>query len=191
MAPFFRPLYLVLRPIICHKYGHHLYFAHCNKDLPMKPCLLFCIFCLCMPFASHAEIYKRIDANGHVTYSSEPLKGGKKIELKPLQTVPGSRISQRTTPDDFPKVDSQTQKNRDVTRRIILEDELASEEKLLTASRANLKTLESNPETQTSSDGIPFRPTAKYSEKLKAALEIVVLHEQNIKALKTEIKNLK
>jgi len=157
----------------------------------MKPYHLFVILCLSHIGWAHADIYKRIDANGHVTYSSEPLKGGKKIELKPLPTVPGTRTSQRTTPENFPKVDSQTQRSRDATRRIILEDELATEEKLLAATRDNLRTIESNPETQTSPEGIPFRNTAKYAEKLKTAQDAVVLHEQNIKALRTEISNLK
>lgn len=157
----------------------------------MKPYHLFVIFCLsCLPPA-YADIYKRIDSNGHVTYSSEPLKGGKKIELKQLATVPGARPSQRTTPENFPKVDSQTQKSRDATRRIILQDELATEEKLLASSRDQLKEIESKPETQTAPDGTTTRSTPQYADKLKAAQNMIVLHEQNIKALKTEISNLK
>jgi len=155
----------------------------------MKPCHLFVIFCLSHLPSAYAEIYKRIDSNGHVTYSSEPLKGGKKIELKQLQTVPGAKPSQRATPENFPKVDAQTQKGRDATRRIILQDELASEEKFLASTRDHLKEIESKPET--SPDGTSTRPTPQYAEKLKAAQTAVVLHEQNIKALKTEIANLK
>jgi len=157
----------------------------------MKPYHLFVIFCLIQWPSAYAEIYKRIDSNGHVTYSSEPLKGGKKIELKQLQTVPGAKPPQRATPENFPKVDAQTQKGRDATRRIILQDELASEEKLLASTRDHLKDIESKPETQTAPDGISTRPTPQYAEKLKAAQTAVVLHEQNIKALKTEISNLK
>ena len=157
----------------------------------MKPYHLFVLLSLIHTPPVYADIYKRTDSNGHVTYSSEPLKGGKKIELKPLPTVPGAKTSQRNTPDNFPKVDSQTQKNRDATRRIILNDELASEERLLTSTREHLKTLESLPESQTAPDGVSSRPTPQYAEKLKTAQEAVVLHEQNIKALKTESSNLK
>jgi hypothetical protein len=155
----------------------------------MKPSHLFVILCLSYAGYSHAEIYKRVDAQGHVTYSSEPIKGGKKLDLKPLQTMSGAR--QRSTPEDFPRVDSQTQRTRDVTRRVILEDELASEEKLLAAAQENFKSIESSPETQIDAAGIPFRITAKYTEKLKSAQEAVALHEQNIKALRTEILNLR
>jgi Domain of unknown function (DUF4124) len=155
----------------------------------MKPYHLFILLCLSHAGWAQAEIYKRVDAQGHVTYSSEPIKGGKRLDLKPLPTMTGARS--RSTPEDFPKVDTQTQKSRDATRRIILEDELATEEKLLTAARENLRNIESNPETQVDAAGIPFRQTPKYIEKIKAAQETVASHEQNIKALRTEISNLR
>jgi Domain of unknown function (DUF4124) len=157
----------------------------------MKLSHLFVLF-LCLSYSklALAEIYKRVDAQGHVTYSSEPIKGSKKIELKPLPTMPGSRSS-RHTPEDFPRVDSQTQKNRDATRKIILEDELATEEKLLVGARENLKELESNPPPLVDAAGVPFRNTGQHAEKLKTAQDAVTLHENNIKALRTEIANLK
>ena len=42
------------------------------------------------------------------------------------------------TPDDFPKVDAAKQKERDETRRKILQDELAAEEKLLEEAQQNI-----------------------------------------------------
>ena len=95
------------------------------------------------------------------------------------------------TPENFPRIDTQTQRNRDATRRVILEDELSTEENLLTTARQNLQTIENNPEATTSTAGIPFQKTPQYMEKLKAAQDSVALHEQNIKALRTEILNLK
>ena len=158
----------------------------------MKPSHLFAMLYLSQVSWAYAEIYKRVDAEGHVTYSSEPIKGGKKIELRPLQTVPGGRSSRRSTPEDFPKVDTQTQKSRDATRRIILNDELATETKQLEAARENLKTMENNPLPLVGSDGIPLRNNAgKNAERIKAAQDAIALHEQNIKALNTEISNLK
>lgn len=157
----------------------------------MKPYHLLVILCISHAGWAHAEIYKRVDAQGHVTYSSDPMKGGKKLDLKPLPTTSGARASQRATPEDFPRVDAQTQKSRDASRRIILEDELASEAKFLVTARENLKRLESNPEPIVGPDGRPFRGYAKYAEEVKAAQESVALHEQNIKALRTEISNLK
>ena len=157
----------------------------------MKPQLLFVILCLGHIGSSQAEIYKRIDAEGNVTYSSEPIKGSKKLILKPLPTMTGARGSQRSSPEDFPKVDTQTQKSRDATRRVILEDELATEDKLLSTARENLKSVENNPEPLIGPDGVPFRNTAKHAEKLKSAQDMVSLHEQNTKALRTELSNLK
>jgi hypothetical protein len=153
----------------------------------MKPIYLFVLLCLGTTGLAQADIYKRVDANGHVTYSSEPLKGGKKLDLLPLPTMQ----SPRSGPEDFPKVDSQTQKNRDSTRRTILEDELASEEKLLNEARQKLEEAESTPEVYRSGDGKTYRNVAKFEEKVKAAKDDVDTHEQNVKALKTELSNLR
>lgn len=150
------------------------------------PRYLFVLLCLCAMSSVQAEIYKRVDANGHVTYSSEPLKGGKKLDLLPLPVMQ----SQRSGPKDFPKVDSETQKNRDSTRRTILEDELATEEKLLAEARQHLQEAESNPEISHGPDGKTYRNVAKYEENVKTAKDEIATHEQNIQALKTEIANL-
>ena len=138
-----------------------------------------------------ADIYKRVDSSGHVTYSSEPLKGGKKLELKKLPVVPGARSSERSTPEDFPRVDTQTQQRRDTTRRLILEDELATETKLLDTARKELQDLENTTVKLVNQAGIPFRDALLHEEKIKAAKDSVTVHEQNIKALQTEISNLK
>lgn len=111
---------------------------------------------------SQAEIYKHIDAQGRVTYSNVPIKGATKLNLEPLTTVPGPRAKTSTpTPANFPRVDSDTQKKRDDTRRKILEEELATEVKLLDVA-------------------------AKGQSR-----EEIELHEKNISALKKELSNLK
>lgn len=111
---------------------------------------------------SHAEIYKLIDSQGRVTYSNVPMKGATRLNLEPLNSVPAPRT--RTTvasPVHFPKVDGDTQKKRDDTRRMILEGELAAEEKLLA-------------EATTQKDGSG-----------------ITLHERNVSALKKELSNIK
>lgn len=141
------------------------------------------------PLLAQAEIYKAIDADGHVTYSSTPLKGGKKITLEPLPTMmPPARAR---SPEDFPRVDEATQKGRDDTRRKILEDELSTEEKLLEEARLALKEGESNPEVFKGAGGKTFRNVAKYEEKIKTLTEQVELHRKNVEALKTELSKLK
>lgn len=142
--------------------------------------------------SAHAEIYKSVDADGHVTYSNTPSKGAKALGLEPLappsrlnnsrQTYPSyprttdsaPRDRDRATPRDFPKVDSNTQKRRDDMRFKILSDELATEEKLLAEARTNLKQADS-----------------RAPEKMRALQDEVTLHVKNISALQTELSNIK
>ena len=131
-------------------------------------CLLLCLF----PFAAQADIYKAVDADGHVTYSSTPIKGGKRLNLLP--PVETSRERSRDTAQDFPKVNGETQKERDGARRKILEDELKAEEGLLSTARQDLKS--GNPKDQ---------------EKINALNRQVELHQGNVDALKAEISKLK
>src|SRR5574340_287546 len=152
----------------------------------MKPRYLFAMLCA-WPLLVLADIYKAVDENGHVTYSSTPIKGGKKIILEPLPTMvpPGKARS----PDDFPKVDGPTQKERDETRRRILQDELKTEEKLLEESQQSLN--DASPEVFKGADGRTYRNVAKYEEKTRQLAEQVELHQKNIEALKTELSKLK
>src|SRR5436190_17303886 len=87
-------------------------------------------------FPAHAEIYKYVDENGRVTYSNVPIKGGKRVNLPEVSTVPGQKSA---TPSSFPKVDDKTQKDRDDVRRKILEDELKVEEAALTDAQKALQ----------------------------------------------------
>ena len=151
----------------------------------MKPTSrLFVLLC-----ASHigwvqAEIYKSIDSEGRVTYSSAPTKGAKKLDLEPPLSPPSThaRVRSNASPSDFPKVDSEIQKSRDNTRRRILADELAAEEKLLAEALQNLRKSE---------DGKASPDAAKHNEEMKPLKEQVSLHEKNVDALKTELSNLK
>lgn len=111
---------------------------------------------------AQGEIYKHVDAQGRVTYSNVPMKGAIKLNLDPLTTVPAPRARASTpSPAGFPRVDNDTQKKRDDTRRKILEEELAAEEKLL-------------------GDAVKGK-----------SREDIELHEKNVSALKKELSNLK
>jgi len=169
----------------------------------MKLRYLFAVLCAC-PVLAQAVIYKAVDSNGHVTYSSSPIKGGKKIILEPLPTmVPPGRSRSAASPEGFPRVDGETQRTRDESRRKILEDELSAEEKLLAEAKQNLKDGEANPEVfkQTivagkTPNGSPITKTvtrrnvAKYDEKIRMLNEQVDLHQKNVEALKTELSKL-
>ncbi len=156
----------------------------------MKLRHLFVLCCLAsFAISAQAEINKRVDEEGRVTYSSTPIKGGKKLHLEPLPTMqPPPKV--RNT-EGFPKVDSATQNRRDDTRRKILEDELATEQKALEESRRKLQEAQDTPQVYKNASGQTFRNVAKYEENVNAAQEEVSAHEKNVEALKTELSNLK
>ncbi|MGO8754130.1 MAG: DUF4124 domain-containing protein [Gallionellaceae bacterium] len=152
---------------------------------------LFILLCATQITCTQAEIYKYTDPDGHVTYSSTPIKGAKKLDLdsEPTPQMPSRSSDLRGS--NFPKIDSETQKSRDETRRKILEDELASEAKLLAEARQNLKDGMDKPEVYRGQDGKIYRNVAKYNEKISELESEVTLHEKNIDALRTELANLK
>lgn len=155
------------------------------------PPYLFAFLCVGHIGWAQADIYKHIDADGHVTYSSTKIKGATKLKLPPLSTsLPTPRARYNSNPSDFPRVDSGTQKNRDEARRKILEDELAAEDQLLVEARKNMEEAESNPEVFKGQNGKTYRNVAKYEEKIKPLQEQVTLHETNVEALKTELSKL-
>ena len=139
----------------------------------------------------HAEIYKRVDADGHVTYSSTPLKGAKKLHLEPLPTMDALAKSRNGENSSDFRVNSETQNRRDNSRRKILEDELATEQKALEDARAKLKEGRENPEVDRNALGQTFQNVSRNEEKLNALQEDVSSHEKNIEALKTELSHLK
>jgi hypothetical protein len=164
-----------------------------TRKVNMKLWYLLAVL-LILPAYAQADIYKSIDADGHVTYSSTPLKGGKKITLTPLPTMaPAAPARSRSSnsPAYFPKVNGDTQKSRDETRRKILQDELDVEQKLLVEAQTNLKDGADNLEIIHSKDGKTFRNVAKYDEKIKSLTEQTTLHQSNIDALNTELSKLK
>ncbi len=164
---------------------------------PIRMLLLCAVFTAST--AAHAEIYKRVDKEGRVTYSSEPIKGAQKLKLEPLPTVPAPRMpaprsneSKRSSEESaFPRVDKATQQRRDDKRLRILEDELASEQQALEEARTQLKVAEDTPQVYTAADGKTYRNMAKYEETVQAAQENVRMHENNLRAIQTEIDNLK
>ncbi len=161
----------------------------------MKLRYLFILSCAMQISWAQAEIYKYTDPDGHVTYSSTPIKGAKKLDLESAAPNPSPSHSrsneEEISPASFPKVDSDTQKNRDETRRKILEDELSNEAKLLAEARQNLKDGRENPEVFRTKDGKIYRNVAKFNEKISRLENEVTLHEKNIDALRTELANLR
>ena len=85
---------------------------------------------------------------------------------------------------NFPRVDRDTQRLRDDSRRKILHDELATEEKSLVDARTKL----------TEQEGVRNADERNYQrvlDRLKPYQEAVERHERNVAALKQEIASLK
>jgi len=139
------------------------------------PVLVVCVYAT----PAVAEIYKFVDDNGMVTYTNMPRPGVKpQIVIadpaKPasVQAMPAKRKSsaQGPTPEYFPRVDTSTQRKRDDMRRQLLEEEMNSEQRSLSAARAALNTSGRQPGTD-----------------LGKLLESVRLHEKNIEMLNKEL----
>ena len=157
----------------------------------MRIAYVFALLCAA-PLAANADLYKSVDADGLVTYSSSPLKGGKKIYLEPLPTmVP---LAKTRSPSDFPKVDGETQKGRDVSRRKILQDELDAEQKLLETAKQNLQAAQGENNGNFVSNGKSMHNGGRaqdYADEVSRLTAEVNLHQQNIDALNTELSKLK
>ncbi len=171
----------------------------------IKPLLLRRLLCcggfVCAALASGvavADIYKYVDENGRVTYSNVPMKGAKKLDLEPLTSVPmpkprpkangngGAAVSEGAVSAEFPRVDADTQKKRDLTRRGILEDELRSEEKAVADAR---RAYEEG--GQTLKVGEESRSAPKYVERMGKLKDALTTRENNVQALRKELANLK
>lgn len=152
----------------------------------------------------YADTCKYQDADGRIVYTNIPLKGAKKIACFGFDGSPkagGDKTSRanQPSPANFPKVDSNTQKQRDAARRKILEDELESEQKALEQAKKDYAEGESMPEvfktTIPGKDGKPqvvtHRNVAAFEAKMKALQENVDLHQRNIDMLEKELAGLR
>lgn len=146
----------------------------------------YLLACLCVAYMSgaRADIYKYVDEQGHVTYSSTPIKGGKKMNIEPLPTM-------KPQGGDFPSVSNAMQRNRDEERRRILQNELEAEQKLLAEARQKLADAEGNARVYHQKDGRTYRDVAGYEESVKAAQEDVAVHERNVSAINAELARIK
>ncbi len=130
-----------------------------------------------------ADIYKKVDEDGRVTYSNVPSKGAQKLNLEPLNTVPSNKPTTQS-PGNFPKVDTETQKSRDNVRRQILENELAQE---MTQIDDAKKALAEGEATRLGSE----RNYQRYLDRIQPLKDAVAEHQKNIDALKEELAGLR
>jgi len=151
-----------------------------------------------------ADIYKHTDANGVVTYSNLKSKGATKLNIASdgdssnasEQTEPAnSRSKPRQSGSDFPRVDTNTQNQRDAKRQSILEAELKAEKAALSLAKETYALEAAKPEIarQKNSDGTvsTYRNMAKFNEKMKPLQAEVDNHQNNIELLQKELNGMR
>jgi hypothetical protein len=137
-----------------------------------------------MATPSRAEIYKFVDDNGFVTYTNIPRPGAKPEvvipnELKTTKPDTGTAAKRKpstssSTPAYFPRIDTGTQRKRDDMRRQLLQEELNSEQRNLSAAKSALAQGSRQP-----------------GMDVKKLLDAVRLHEKNIEMLNKEMSHIR
>lgn len=167
----------------------------------MKKHLFLMLLTLTVSHSALAEIYKHVDADGRVTYSNIKSKGATRLEIDPdannisndrAKAKSNNTANKRTaTPDSFPRVDKDTQNQRDSKRRSILQGELDAEKAALEEAKKAYAEGESNPEVYKNASGQTFRNVPKFEEKMKNLKENVDNHQKNIELLQKELDSLR
>lgn len=139
-------------------------------------------------------LYKCTDDSGVVLYTNQKGAGKKCTVLsrdQPISTFTAPKQAPRAaTPNDFPRVDGDTQRGRDNDRRRILEQELATEQQNLEKAKKELAEQETTILQQERNVGGSVNQ-AKIQERLDSYRNKPQLHERNIEALRRELANLK
>jgi hypothetical protein len=132
--------------------------------------------------AARADIWECVDESGNKRFTNirSESKGCRLLHVSPPNTVPATKAQAQATPPGFPRVDGETQRQRDVDRRRILEQELASEQKLLEQARNELAVQDS---MRLGSE----RNYQRVLDRLEPYQRKVKLHEDNIANLRREL----
>jgi len=136
------------------------------------------------PMALSAQtIYKCTDTGGGVLISNSRVNKNCQAIVNEEHSAPAapraaSRASANPTPAGFPRVQEDTQKARDSDRRLILEQELAGEQRKLEQARKELA------EQEAVRGGNSAERTAPYRDR-------VAVHERNLQAIQKELSGLR
>lgn len=141
------------------------------------------------PAVLRADIYECVDANGNKRFTNikAEAKGCKVLNIATTNVVPPpnagkaqGKASATPTPATFPRVDADTQRERDADRRKILQQELSNEERLLEQARKELADQES---VRLGSE----RNYQRVIDRLEPYKKKVKLHEDNVASLRREL----
>ena len=163
------------------------------------PSMVLCAAVLA-PAHAQSEVWVCMNGDGTREYKNTgETKGCKRVDMQGISMIPSpykkptvqtasfnrpSSTPSATSPSDFPKIDSSTQKARDTDRMQILAEEMKVEERKLAALKQEFNSGE--PERRGDE-----RNYAKYQERVASLKDDVSRTEKNIEALKREIGNLK
>ena len=148
----------------------------------MRPLVFLATTCALVAGTAHADIWECVDESGNKRFTNirSEAKGCRMLHVSPPNTMPATKPQARATPPGFPRVDGETQKQRDIDRRKILEQELANEQKLLEQARNELAVQDS---MRLGSE----RNYQRVLDRLEPYQRKVKLHEDNIANLRREL----
>jgi len=134
-----------------------------------------------------------VDEHGNITFTNQPMKGAQRILVEPgfkpsspaRSGSSGKSAAQNPSPAQFPRVDAQTQRERDSNRRLILQEEMANEQQRLAEARKQLQEADATRSAEEKAQ------PARYLERLGRLREAVQLHEKNLAALQAELSRVK
>ncbi len=160
---------------------------------------IFVAFSLLAAASAQAEIYKYTDpVTGAVEYTNQPRRGAIRTNMgDTLSEIPtGNRAAKGATVKvstssnlnsggASASVDAGTQKTRDGTRRQVLAEELALEERMLNEARSSFN---NGKPLAMADEGLG---SPKYIDRSKQIEKTLRHHERNVASLKQELSNLK
>ena len=137
---------------------------------------------------AQSTVWKCVGPDGRPQYTNvqrETQGRNCTVVTREVSVVPSQKAPSREgASSSFPKVDRETQRNRDDARRKILEEELNAEERQLAEARAKLAEQEAVRQGDE-------RNYQKMLDRLQPYKDAVAQHEQNVQALQKEIGSLK
>ena len=138
--------------------------------------------CVLIAGTARADIWECVDESGNKRFTNirAEARGCRLLHVSPPNSVPATKPQPRATPPGFPRVDGETQKQRDIDRRKILEQELPNEQKLLEQARNELAVQDS---MRLGSE----RNYQRVLDRLEPYQRKVKLHEDNIANLRREL----
>ncbi len=141
--------------------------------------------CIDKPKMVVGATYRCTTSSGAAAYFNVPEANDERPAPRPSNTrnqVPApAPVTSQPSPQGLPRVDTATQKGRDELRRKVLQDELATEEKLLLESRGAF----ANGAPPASAD--EQKDPQRYADRIAKLRQAVQLHERNVDALRREL----